>query len=329
VWALAYIGDVLVSGSTDRTVRIWDMERNRCTHIFLGHTSTVRCLQIIEPVNINPDADGPPIWEPPYPLIVTGSRDSTLRVWKLPMPKVDRDYLPFIPLSSPDTGAIGDFVEDNPFHLRPLIGHKSAVRALHGAGRVVVSGSYDNTVRVWDILSGECTQVLKGHTEKVYSVVYDVKRQQCASGSMDGTVKLWSTKTGQCLRSLDGHSSLVGLLGLSKHHLVSAAADSTLRVWDAANGKCKHTLSAHSGAITCFQHDDYKVISGSDGTLKMWDTWSGAYVRDLLGHLSGVWQVGFDERFCVAAVQRNGLGEYDSAFVNGTLLGNANLAKQS
>jgi F-box and WD-40 domain protein CDC4 len=288
------------------------METSKCTHIFVGHTSTVRCLQIIEPVNINPDQDGAPIWEPPYPLIVTGSRDSTLRVWKLPMPGVDSDYIPFAPIS-PDGNLLGDYIADNPYHIRVLAGHKNAVRALSGAGRVVVSGSYDNTIRVWDILSGECTQILRGHAEKVYSVVYDAQRQQCASGSMDGSVKLWSTKTGQCLRSLEGHTSLVGLLGLSRQHLVSAAADSTLRVWDASNGKCKHILSAHSGAITCFQHDDHKVVSGSDGTLKMWDVWTGAYIRDLLVHLSGVWQVGFNDRFCVAAVQRNGLSEYDSA----------------
>lgn len=50
VWALQYAGDTLVSGSTDRTVRIWDMDTLKPTHIFTGHTSTVRCLQIVEPV---------------------------------------------------------------------------------------------------------------------------------------------------------------------------------------------------------------------------------------------------------------------------------------
>jgi len=312
VWALEYLGDVLVSGSTDRTLRVWDTSKNRCSHIFVGHISTVRCLQIIEPQNINPDPDGPPVWEPPYPLIVSGSRDWTLRVWKLPMAGVDADYLPFMPLSTPDSVNSRYGVMDNPYHLRVLSGHKDAVRALHGAGRIVVSGSYDNTVRVWDILNGDCVHVLRGHSEKVYSVVYDDRRQQCASGSMDGTVKLWSTKNGTCLASLDGHTSLVGLLGLSTRHLVSAAADSTLRVWDATSGKCKHVLAAHAGAITCFQHDDYKVVSGSDGTLKMWNIRTGGYIRDLLVNLTGVWQVGYDDRFCVAAVQRNGQSGYDS-----------------
>ena len=80
VWALQYLGDTLVSGSTDRTLRIWDLETLRQTHVFHGHTSTVRCLQIVEPVY---DAESGE-YMPPYPVVVTGSRDFTLRVWKLP-----------------------------------------------------------------------------------------------------------------------------------------------------------------------------------------------------------------------------------------------------
>ncbi|ORY55331.1 hypothetical protein BCR35DRAFT_284436 [Leucosporidium creatinivorum] len=308
VWALQYIGNILVSGSTDRTVRVWDLDRNKCTHTFVGHTSTVRCLQIVEPENINPDPHGDPIWEPAYPLIVTGSRDWSLRVWKLPAPGKDAEYHPVVPQSPTEENTDPS---DNPFHLRHLAGHRHAVRALAAHGRTLVSGSYDCQVRVWDILTGECRHRLVGHSQKVYSVVFDHRRKQCASGSMDGTVRLWSTDSGECLATLDGHSSLVGLLGLSFRHLVSAAADSTLRIWDPKTGDCRHTLAAHSGAITCFQHDEYKVVSGSDGTLKMWDVRDGSFTRDLLTGLTGVWQVSFDQRFCVAAVQRNGQSEFE------------------
>lgn len=214
-------------------------------------------------------------------------------------------------------------VEDNPYHRLLLEGHDHAVRALAARGRTLVSGSYDCTVRVWDIITGQSKWVLVGHSQKglynlqvislrlivfllllVYSVVLDPNRNQACSGSMDGTVRVWNLITGQCVHTLTGHTSLVGLLGLSPSYLVSAAADSTLRVWDPESGDLKHTLQAHTGAITCFQHDEFKVLSGSDGTLKMWDIRDGTFVRDLLTNINGVWQVVFEGRWCVAASNR-------------------------
>ena len=135
----------------------------------------------------------------------------------------------------------------------------------------------------------------------VYSVVLDVTRNQACSGSMDSTVRIWNLNNGQCIHTLSGHTSLVGLLGLSSSYLVSAAADSTLRIWDPVTCEHKHTLAAHTGAITCFQHDEFKVLSGSDGTLKMWDIRDGSPIRDLLTGITGVWQVVFEGRWCVAA----------------------------
>jgi len=121
---------------------------------------------------------------------------------------------------------------------------------------------------------------------------------------MDGTVRVWNLQDGTCQHTLTGHTSLVGLLGLSPSHLVSAAADSTLRIWDPDSGELKHTLAAHTGAITCFQHDEFKVLSGSDGNLKMWNIRDGTVVRDLLTGITGVWQVVFEGRWCVAASNR-------------------------
>jgi F-box and WD-40 domain protein CDC4 len=292
VWALQYVGNTLVSGSTDRTVRVWDIESGRCMHVFEGHTSTVRCLQILMPSCIGKDANGDDIMMPAEPLIITGSRDSTLRIWKLPNLR-DKN---------------GSLVHPRPTHeynVRTLSGHMQSVRAIAAHGDTLVSGSYDTTVRVWKISTGDTVHRLAGHAMKVYSIVLDHERNRCISGSMDNMVKIWSLESGTCLYTLEGHSSLVGLLDLRSDLLVSAAADSTLRIWNPENGQCQHVLSAHTAAITCFQHDGYKVISGSDKTLKMWDAKSGEFVRDLLENLTGGWQIRFNERKCVAAVQRN------------------------
>jgi F-box and WD-40 domain protein CDC4 len=297
VWALQYEGNTLVSGSTDRSVRVWDIEKGKCTQVFQGHTSTVRCLVILKPTQIGETLDGEPIMMPKEELIITGSRDSTLRVWKLPKPG-DRSIM--------QTGASAND-HDNPYFIRALTGHHHSVRAIAAHGDTLVSGSYDTSVRVWKISTGEVLQRLSGHQQKVYSVVLDHARNRCISGSMDNMVKVWSLETGACIFTLEGHTSLVGLLDLSHGRLVSAAADSTLRIWDPENGQCKSRLCAHTGAITCFQHDGQKVISGSDRTLKMWNVKTGEFVKDLLTDLSGVWQVKFNERRCVAAVQRNSM----------------------
>ncbi|GAB7363781.1 hypothetical protein MBLNU230_g4349t1 [Neophaeotheca triangularis] len=297
VWALQYDGDTLVSGSTDRSVRIWDIKTGRCNQVFQGHTSTVRCLVILNPVQIGTAPDGTPVMMPKEPLIITGSRDSTLRVWRLPQKGETQVHQAGPPAND----------SDNPYFLRTLTGHHNSVRAIAAHGDTLISGSYDCTVRVWEISTGNLLHRLQGHTQKVYSVVLDTGRNRCISGSMDNLVKVWDLSNGSCLFNLEGHTSLVGLLDLSHDRLVSAAADSTLRIWDPEQGSCKATLSAHTGAITCFQHDGQKVISGSDRTLKMWNVKNGECVRDLLTDLSGVWQVRFDERRCVAAVQRDNL----------------------
>ncbi|KAL2428373.1 Cell division control protein 4 [Exophiala dermatitidis] len=297
VWALQYEGNTLVSGSTDRSVRVWNIQEGRETQVFRGHTSTVRCLQIVMPVKVGENAEGKPIMMPKQPLIITGSRDSTLRVWKLPRPG-DPEFIQ----------AESDNDADNcPYFVRALTGHQHSVRAIAAYADTLVSGSYDCTVRVWKISTGETIHRLQGHTAKVYSVVLDHARNRCISGSMDNMVRIWDLNTGSLKYTLEGHTSLVGLLDLNCDKLVSAAADSTLRIWDPENGQCKATLSAHTGAITCFKHDAQKVISGSDRTLKLWNIKTGECIKDLLSDLSGVWQVKFDERRCVAAVQRDGL----------------------
>ena len=89
VWALAATKNTLVSGSTDRTVRVWNLSNGRCTHVFGGHTSTVRCLAIVKPEWLDIEIEGGGIKREKWPkrsMIVTGSRDHSLRVWTLPRP---------------------------------------------------------------------------------------------------------------------------------------------------------------------------------------------------------------------------------------------------
>lgn len=294
VWAIQQQGDILVSGSTDRTVRVWSISSGKCLRVFQGHTFTVRHLAILQPVKIGTASDGSSILVPKQPLVISGSRDSTMRVWKLPRPDDRRTCH----ISPPDDH------EADVHSLRILAGHHKAISAMAAYGDTVVSGS---SVRVWKVSTGEMVHCLAGHLQKIFSVVLDHVSSRCMSGSMDNSVKIGSIETGDCLFSLDGHTSLVGLLELSQGVLVSGAVDGTLRTWNPDDGVCRSILTGHTEAITCFQHDQQKVVSGSDRALKLWDTRTGQYVRDLLSGLSGIWQVRYDERRCVATVQRDGL----------------------
>lgn len=175
VWTLQYKGHTLVSGSTDRTVRIWDLEDLRMTYVFAGHTSTVRCLQIVEPVWEEETQS----YQPPVPMIVTGSRDATLRVWKLPQKDdplydgiVSSSASVFLFVNTTDENQVEEEQTEligpdiNPFHMHLLEGHSLAVRAIATHGRICVSGSYDMSVRVWDIVKGTSLHVLTGHESK-------------------------------------------------------------------------------------------------------------------------------------------------------------------
>ncbi|EJD02157.1 cell division control protein 4 [Fomitiporia mediterranea MF3/22] len=302
VWTVKAYKETLVSGSTDKTVRVWDLKTGNCMHVFGGHTNTVRCLEVVRPEEVDwTDEDGVRRREcwPKEPLIVSGSRDYTLRVWTLPK-RGEAEYRcsKTKDLSDEDT-------TKNPYYRFVLEGHEHAVRALDARGRIAVSGSYDNTVCIWDIITGKCKWVLAGHTQKVYSAVLDLERDQVYSGSLDSTVRIWSVTTGECIHTLLGHTSLVGLLGISSSYLASASADATVRIWNPETGELQHVLqSSHNGPITCFQHDDFKVLSGSDGSLRMWDVKTGSFVKDLLNVIHGVWQVAFKGRWCVAASNR-------------------------
>jgi F-box and WD-40 domain protein CDC4 len=87
VWALATSGDTLVSSSTDQMIRIWNLVTGRCTHVFGGHTATVRCVTIVKPECIDIVGENGAISTQKLSnrtLIVTGGRDKSLMVWDLP-----------------------------------------------------------------------------------------------------------------------------------------------------------------------------------------------------------------------------------------------------
>jgi len=165
-------------------------------------------------------------------------------------------------------------------------------------GKLLASGSDDNTVRLWDPATGTCHSTLKGHSGWVHSVAFSPDGKLLASGSKDNTVKLWDPATGTCLSTLKGHSDRVRSVAFSPDGklLASGADDKTVRLWDPATGTCRSTLEGHSGWVfsVVFSPDGKLLTSGSkDNTVKLWDPATGTCHNTLEGHSGAIFSVAF------------------------------------
>jgi eukaryotic-like serine/threonine-protein kinase len=179
-----------------------------------------------------------------------------------------------------------------------LRGHTGPVNgvAVSPDGKRIVSGSYDQTVKVWDAATGQLTRTLKGHTSGVVCVAFDGRR--VVSGSEDGMIKVWDAATGQETLTLRGQTGQVNPAALSPDgkRIASASADATVRVWDATTGEETLTLKGHTGQVRCvaFSSDGKHIVSGSDDTtVKVWDAATGQENRTFRGQTGVVSSVAF------------------------------------
>lgn len=179
-------------------------------------------------------------------------------------------------------------------------GHTDTVRAVAYSldGKRLASVSNDNTVKLWDALTGKELLTLQGHTSAVSAVAFSPDGKRLASASW-GMLKLWDVANGQEVLTLTGRQT-GGVNGLAYSpngkHLASVSGDGTVRVWDALTGKNLLTLNGHNstGSAVAFSPDGKRLASGSfDQTVKLWDVATGQEVRTLKGHAGGVRSLAF------------------------------------
>jgi hypothetical protein len=117
-----------------------------------------------------------------------------------------------------------------------LEGHTEDVTSVSfsGDGKLIVSGSDDRTVRVWNAVSGELLHILEGHTEEVRSVSFSGDGKLIVSGSYDRMVRVWNTASGELLHTLKGHTDRVTSVSFSPdgNRIVSGSFDGSVRVWE-------------------------------------------------------------------------------------------------
>ena len=273
-----------VSGSSDKMLRVWDVEIGQWLRTLEGHKDDVLAVSLT--------LDGR--------CAVSGSVDKTLRVWDVESGQCLRTLeghtgSVYAVSLTPDGRCAVSGSGDKTLRvwdvetgecLLTLEGHTGGVNAvsLTPDGRRAVSGSWDKTLRVWDVETGQCLRTLEGHTDWVEAVSLTPDGRCAVSGSGDNTLRVWDVETGRCLRTLEGHRDVVIAVSLTPDgcRAVSGSEDETLRVWDVESGQCLRVLEGHMGFVNAVSLtlDGYHAVSGSsDRTLRVWNMERGQCLR--------------------------------------------------
>ncbi|KZP17833.1 WD40 repeat-like protein [Athelia psychrophila] len=206
---------------------------------------------------------------------------------------VSKQYLPKYPST---IHLKSGSVQRWPAALKTLEGHKGGVYAVAYSpdGTHIVSGSADNTIRIWDAETGEAVgEPLRGHTNEINCVAYSPNGRHIVSGSDDKTIRIWDAETGESVgEPLIGHTAAIWAIACSSNgaHIISGSADNTIRCWDAVTGKAVgEPLRGHTGIIYAVAYslpDGRHIVSGSDdNTLRIWAAETGEAVGEpLSGH---------------------------------------------
>ena len=187
-------------------------------------------------------------------------------------------------LSKKDIGKLIESFKFKPFIKREK-GHSSSISsvAISPDGKTIVSGSWDKTIKIWDMQSGEYLHTLEGHMDSVYSIAISPDGNRMVSGSSDETIKIWDMQSGEYLNTLEGHSSYVESVVISPDGktIVSGDHNGTIKIWDMKNTKCLNTLKLHSGYVrsVAISLNGKTIVSVSDDEIiRIWDIQSGECV---------------------------------------------------
>jgi len=219
--------------------------------ILKGHTNWVTCIATSSE---NPD------------MLLTGSRDKSIIIWN-----ITRD---------PNTYGVPR---------RSLTGHSHFVQdvVVSSDGQFGLSGSWDGTLRLWDLNTGATTRRFIGHTKDVLSVAFSADNRQIVSGSRDKTIKLWNT-LGECKYTIEdqGHTEWVSCVRFSPQNpvIISGGWDRMVKVWNLTNCKLRTNLHGHTGyinTVTVSPDGSLCASGGKDGTTRLWDLNEGKHLYSL------------------------------------------------
>lgn len=201
-------------------------------------------------------------------LLLSGGRDKTLVAWEL-----TRDPVQYgVPKKSLEGHA--NFVSDC---------------VLSNDGQFAMSASWDKTLRLWNLATGEAKYSFAEHTKDVLSVAFSADNTKIVSAGRDKTIKLWNT-VAECKYNIveNGHNEWISCVRFSPNAqspvIVSGGWDKVVKVWNLNNCKLMTNLIGHSGVVNtvCVSPDGSLCASGGkDGTAMLWDLVKGEHLYSL------------------------------------------------
>lgn len=288
----------IVTGSEDKTAKVWDAQSGKELFTLKGHENFVFAVA----------------FSPNSKYIVTGSRDKTAKVWnalngrKLLTFKMHKDIVNSAAFS-PDGKLIVTGSGDKTAKvwdaqtgkvLLTLEAHTSGVidAAFSPDGKHIVTGSEDQSAKVWDAQTGKESLTLKGHSDMITSVAFSPEGKRIVTGSRDTTAKVWDSATGQEKLTLKGHIFWITSVAFSpdSKRIVTGSHDATARVWDAQTGQETYILKGHTTFVhsVTFSSDGKRIVTGShDATAKVWEAQEDRETRTLKDHPYWVTSVAF------------------------------------
>jgi WD40 repeat protein len=288
-------GSILVSSSTDCTVRLWNVNTGECLQTLQGHSNGVFSVA----------------FTPDDRIIASGSNDCSIRLWNAKSGEclkilLGSSWARSIAFS-PDAKILVSGSNDNTIKLwdvstgqviKTFEGHRDWINAVavSPCGQMVASGSQDRTIKLWDINTGQTLRTLEGHSDQIWSIAFSPCGRMLASGAWDRTARLWDVHTGKALRVFQGHTNWVLTVAfLQSDTLVSGSYDQTLRFWSVKGGQALKTIQGYTNQIlsVTFSPDSQTLASGChDCTVRLWNVSRGQALT-MQGHTNWVLAVAF------------------------------------